>query len=99
MDPFLNTMDKLFDTPGRSTTRACADDVAGGASQALSFLKLYEKVFLTSEEVALLSLKAKKCVLVLLAEAYLDVAVQKVRSWLARHLATWEGFTIAPAAT
>lgn len=74
--------------------RACADDIGGALKGILALVYLFP-IFECAEEVAGLTLKPPKCVIIPLRPFSLQL-VENIKIWLERHIPKWSKFQIKP---
>ena len=71
--------------------RACADDV-GVALYTIEYLKELHTCYSDIHDIANLTLKPKKCIIVPLTCIVDDDTVQHIRTWLRQHIPDWADF-------
>ncbi len=95
LDPFLNHFSEIVRTRS-GILRVCADDV-GAALRTLRCLRLLFPVFQCAQDLAGLTLKPVKCVIVPLVP-FSEEVVLGIQGWLANHIPAWRHFSIRPTA-
>ena len=97
LDPFLRWFDAAVRPDFDGVIRACADDI-GGSLARLEVLKSVFPIFETAREVAGLTLKPAKCIIVPLYAKFSAHIVETIRLWLHAHIPQWSKFQIKPTA-
>ena len=97
LDPFLWWMSCVLETSDGGVVRACADDIKG-SFRRLSALLYVSPVFAAAQIAATLTLKLKKCVIVLSGVRLTIHLAEIIRDWLVAHLPEWGAFAVAPSA-
>jgi len=97
IDPLLFLFSRFIVDPFKGRVAACADDI-GVVLQELSYLPILQRLFGQFKEVAGLSLKPIKCVLVPLSIICKDCNKNRIIKWLSIHASGWEFFTIESSA-
>jgi endonuclease/exonuclease/phosphatase family metal-dependent hydrolase len=105
LDPFLEAFSEFItqnpnanSSPAhRGIIRACADDI-GAALLSLKGLKYMEPIFDLAEQLAGLTLKPSKCVLIPISARFDETIVYSMKVWLSINIPKWSDFQIRPAA-
>ena len=93
MDPLVVAFDMLVDSLSKGITRVCADDV-GTSLVELKHLHIFYDLFAQIQCVSGLTLKPKKCILIITCLKVSIELKQVICSWLAEHTPGWESFDI-----
>ena len=96
LGPFLHAIEVLLDSPGISTTRACADDI-GAAISSLQHMRVFHSLFKVLRWASNLRLSPPKCVIVPVAVGFSQEVRDQIRDWLALHIPEWSGFEVCPS--
>jgi hypothetical protein len=93
IDPFLRYIDASIDLKGLGMTRACADDIAVALASLAGLADLLP-CFTSTENLAGLCLKPKKCIIIPCGKVLTDHLRAEIKRWLAQHLPTWKDFNV-----
>jgi len=94
MDPLLYLFKTKIEDQGLGMVRACADDV-GATLGALLLLPIFHDGFSRFKRISGLTLKPKKCVLILTTCIASPGNVEVIRKWLRAHCPEWANFQIS----
>jgi len=94
IDPLLFMFERRAMSPAYGLVAACADDV-GAFLEELRHLAILSDLFKPFQTATGLTLKPRKCVIILLSVVASDVNVCRVRLWLERHVPQWASFSVA----
>ena len=93
LDPFLHDFAEQLKNKSAGIIRACADDL-GAALKYLRGLLILEPIFSLAQALAGLTLKPKKCVLIILAPLSEEVE-KRIKLWLTANIPRWADFSIS----
>jgi len=93
MDPLLHVFKLHIEDRGLGIVRACADDV-GATLGALHFLPIFQNGFDKFKNISGLTLKPKKCILILTTIVASEANVEVVRKWIRANCPSWSNFQI-----
>lgn len=94
IDPLLCKFERYILDKSLGTVTACADDI-GAFLEGLKDLPIWDELFELFRRVSGLTLKARKCVIVLLAINASECNLTRVKQWLGRFLPNWATFCVA----
>ena len=97
IDPLLYLFSTLIITPGFGKVLACADDIGASLVQ-LRHLVSCHNMFGVFQKVSGLTLKPRKCILILTSIEASPHNIDVVRTWLKENIPSWEGVRICSSA-
>jgi len=93
IDPLLYLFKSKIEDLSLGTIRACADDI-GASLRALYHLPILERAFASFKKVSGLTLKPKKCVLILTCITASPANINAIARWLQANCPNWAYFQI-----
>jgi len=93
MDPLLHMFKTHIESQGLGLIRACADDIGASLSR-LDALCILHKLFCQFQVVSGLTLKAKKCILILTSVHKSVNNIAFIKAWFHSFLPDWKDFEI-----